>query len=110
DAPIIRVIPQRYDSDCGVSCLAMICGVTYENALVAVAQFAPNVCISGMWLKHLESAALLLGFKLRRRRTFDWDTDTGILVLSRPRLPLHVVVLREGLVIETDGCLWESEL
>lgn len=110
ECPIIRVIPQRYDGDCSVACLAMLLGVPYENALVAAAQVAPNVCMTGMWIKHLEAAALLLGYKLRRRRRFDIETDTGILVVGYPKRLKHVVVLREGLVIETDGCIWESEL
>jgi len=113
ECPIIRVIPQRYGGDCGVACLAMLLGVSYENALVAAAQVAPNVCITGIWIKHMQTAALLLGYKLRRHRRFDIETDTGILVTNtkRPKqYPVHVVVLREGLVIETDGCLWEAEL
>lgn len=82
DAPIIRVIPQRHDNDCGVACLAMLLGVSYENALVAVAQVEPDVCAKGMWLKHLKAAAALLGYRLSMRRRFDLEADTGILNLS----------------------------
>ena len=60
DAPIIKVIPQRHYADCGVACLAMLTGVSYENALVAVAQTQPDVCIKGVWLKDLRAAARLL--------------------------------------------------
>lgn len=91
----------------------MLLGVPYENALVAAAQVAPNVCMTGMWIKHMQAAARLLGYRLHRRRRFDIETDTGILVTNtkRPKHhPVHVVVLREDLVIETDGCIWESEL
>lgn len=111
DVPIIRVIPQRHPSDCGVACLAMICGVSYENALVAVAQVQPDVCAQGLWLRHLRAAAKLLGYRLTARRAFDLEADTGILNLSSKRWRLeHLVILREGLVIETDGTLWEAEL
>ena len=111
DAPIIKVIPQRHVADCGVACLAMICGVSYENALVAVAKERPNVCIEGIWLRELRAAAASLCFALTTRRRFDLETDTGILNLSSKKWKVeHLVILREGLVIETDGTLWDAEL
>jgi ABC-type bacteriocin/lantibiotic exporter with double-glycine peptidase domain len=111
DAPILKVIPQRHGADCGVACLAMICGVSYENALVAVAQEQPNVCVQGVYLRELRGAAHRLGYSLKSRRRFDLETDTGILNLSSKKWKLeHLVVLREGLIFETDGTVWEAEL
>ena len=111
DVPIIKVIPQRAPADCGVACLAMLCGVSYENALVAVAQEQPNVCVRGLWLKELRGAARRLGYRLKTCRSYDLETDTGILNLSSKKWKLeHLVVLREGLVIETDGTLWDADL
>jgi len=111
DAPILKVVTQRHQMDCGVACLAMICGVSYENALVAVAQDAPNVCAVGMWGNEMRAAAKRLGFKLKVKRRVDLETDTGILNLSSAKWKSeHVVVLREGLVIETDGTLWEPDV
>ncbi len=109
DAPILRVVLQRHDADCAVACLAMICGVSYENALVAIAQVAPNVCAVGINLKDLQRAARHLGFSLRCRRNVDVEADTGVLnVCKRGWKHDHLVVLREGLIIETDGLLWEQ--
>jgi len=111
DVPILRVVAQRHTNDCGVACLAMLCGVSYENALVAVALDVPNVCWSGMWTKHFQTAAKRLGFSLTPRKRVDLETDTGILSISSPNWPHdHVVVLREGLLIETDGTLWEPDV
>jgi ABC-type bacteriocin/lantibiotic exporter with double-glycine peptidase domain len=111
DAPVLMVVQQRFPMDCGVACLAMICGVSYENALVAVAQDTPNVCISGMWTKQFQAAAKRLGYRLRQKRRPDLEQDTGILGLSCKTWPGdHVVVLREGLIIETDGTLWEPDV
>ena len=111
DAPILRVVLQRHEMDCGVACLAMICGVSYENALVAVAQVVPNVCAVGIWSTQMQVAAKHLGFTLKTRRRVDLEADTGILTLSSKKWPSdHVVVLREGLVIETDGTLWEPDV
>jgi ABC-type bacteriocin/lantibiotic exporter with double-glycine peptidase domain len=111
DAPIIRVVLQRHPADCGVACLAMLCGVSYENALVAVAQYRPDVCITGLGLRDMRASALRLGYRLKVRQRYDIETDTGILNLSFKKQKLeHLVVLREGLVIETDGTLWDAEL
>ena len=111
DAPILKVIPQRHVADCGGACLAMLCGVSYENALVAVAQEQPNVCVTGVYLRELRTAAKRLGYALKAKRRFDLETDTGILNLSSRKWKLeHLVLLREGLVIETDGTLWDAEL
>lgn len=111
DAPILKVIPQRHAADCGVATLAMICGVSYEDALVAVAAEEPAVLTRGVHYKHLERAALRLGFRFRRRRRYDLDTDTGILNLSSTRLVAdHLVVLKEGLIIETDGSLYDADV
>lgn len=111
DAPILRVVVQRHAMDCGVACLAMICGVSYENALVAIAQDQPNVCIVGVWCTELRRAAKRLGFKLKAKRRVDLAEDTGILNLSSSKWRSdHVVVLREGLIVETDGTLWEPDV
>lgn len=111
DAPIIKVVTQRHVADCGVACLAMLLGVSYENALVAVAQVAPDVCVSGLWMKHLQAAAKLLGCRLVRKRHFELDSDTGLLSFSSKRWKLdHLAVLREGLVIETDGTIYDADV
>ena len=111
DAPILRVVTQRHSMDCGVACLAMLLGVSYENALVAIAQDAPNVCAVGIWTTELRRAAKRLGFTLKAKRRIDLETDTGILNLSSAKWQSdHVVILREGLIVETDGTLWEPEI
>ncbi len=108
-APIIRVVVQRHPADCGVATLAMLLGVSYEDALVALAAEEPAVLTRGVFTKHLEAAAQKLGFRLRRRRRYSIDDDTGLLNLSSRKWRTdHVVVLREGLVIETDGTIWDA--
>lgn len=109
DAPILKVIAQRHENDCGVACLAMLLGVSYENALVAIAQTEPNVCARGLYFRDLTAAAKRLGYRLTRRKQFDIEADTGILNLSSHRWRYeHLVILREGLILETDGTLWEA--
>lgn len=111
EAPILRVIPQRHSSDCGVSVLAMLLGVTYEEALLAVGFEQPSVLTSGVYAKHLTQAAKTLGVTLRVRRRFDLEDDTGILgVNSAKWTSAHVVILREGLIVDTDGTLWAPDV
>jgi ABC-type bacteriocin/lantibiotic exporter with double-glycine peptidase domain len=111
DAPILRVVLQRHSHDCGVACLAMLCGVSYENALVAIAQDQPNVCAVGLWTAEIKKAAKRLGFRLTVKRRIDLETDTGILNMSSAKWHTdHVVILREGLIVETDGTLWEPDV
>jgi len=111
DAPIIRVIMQRYQMDCGVACLAMLCGVSYENALVAFAQQCPDICVTGCWTAHLKMAAKALGFTLKARRRFDLESDTGILNLTGAAFKGdHLVVLWEGRIIDTDAGLYMQDV
>lgn len=109
DAPIIQVIVQRHESDCGAAVLAMICGVSYEEALLAIGRSVPDVLTTGVFPKDIQAAAKELGYKLRRRTAIDWEDDTGALNVSfAGGGPEHVVVLRAGLIIDTDGTLWAA--
>ncbi len=111
DLQIIRLTMQRYDMDCGVACLAMICGVTYENALVAVAQNNPDVCVTGCYTEHLTKAAKILGFSLKSKRRFDVESDTGILNIEcENNKNHHLVVLWEGRIIDTDAGLYMPDV
>lgn len=89
----------------------MLLGLTYENVLVAVAQDNPNVCAEGMYLRDFRRAAKRLGYRLTSRKTYDLETDTGLLrVDAKKWAQAHVVVLREGLIIDTDGTLFDADV
>lgn len=110
DAPILRMVLQRHPRDCGVAVLAMLCGVSYEEALVAVSAEAPMVLTHGLTTQQLVGAARRLGYRLRRTKRYDVETDTGALCVQNPRWPTdHLVVLAEDRIIETDGLLWEPD-
>jgi ABC-type bacteriocin/lantibiotic exporter with double-glycine peptidase domain len=111
DAPILRIITQRHPMDCVVACLAMLLGVSYENALVAVAQDEPNVCVKGIGVRQMERAAKRLGYRLKARRHFDLESDTGILNVKMTTMPHdHLVILKSGLVFETDATVWDADV
>ena len=110
DAPILRVILQRHPMDCSVAVLAMICGCSYEDALVAVAAESPRVLTAGINTRSLLRAAKRLNHRLKRTARYDPDEATGALLVRSNRWRTdHLVVLSEGRVIETDGLLWEPE-
>ncbi len=109
--PIIRYVPQRHDGDCGVACLAMITGVNYEHALIAIGEAEPMVCTKGVWTHHMRAAASRLGFITRVRRKFDIETDFGILnVKFKSVSHEHLVVLWEGRIIDTDFGLYMADV
>lgn len=107
--PIIRVIAQRHIGDCSVACLAMLLQVSYEEALLA---FEPKrVITKGAYVSAVKTAARRLKRTLRQRRKFDLEEDTGILVITfTDGGPRHVVVLKEGLIIDTDSTVWDADM
>lgn len=110
DAPILRIEMQRTEMDCGIATLAMLSGHTYEEVLVAAANLGMDPLQSGMTWVQMKRVARRLGFssKIQRKRAIDIENDIGILCVSSPKWKAdHVVVLREGLIIDTDCSLWD---
>lgn len=111
DAPILRVVTQRHSHDCGVAVLAMLFGVTYEDALIALSWEIPTVLTSGVYTKHLKQAAKNLGSTLKVRRRFEMDEGTGILCVSSQKWKTdHLVLLKDGLLFDTDGTVWDVDV
>lgn len=96
----VQIIPQRTTKDCGVCCVAMFLGVSYEKALLAFG----DVLDTGVTMRQIKAAAKKLGRPLTLARSIDLETDTGILALRGKHWPSdHVVVLREGVIVDTDA-------
>ena len=112
ESPVITIVVQRAEADCGIVVLAMYLGRTYEDVLVAAAQLDTKIHKRGMWVRQIEATALALGVKLRRRHQWDIDTSEGILSLNSTtmRREAHVVVLKNGLIFDTDGSVWEPDV
>lgn len=109
--PILRVVPQRAVCDCGVSVLATLLGVTYEEALVALSHEEPAVLYSGVYTDDLLRAAKALGSALKKRKKYDLDEVTGILSVSSAKWSNdHVVVVFDGKLLETDGTIWDVDV
>jgi hypothetical protein len=96
------------NSDCVVSALAMLSGVTYEVALAACVIVKPDVLEQGMgrW-ENVKRAASILAQTTRvvPRGRYDLDEDTGLLHV-KSRKEDHVVLLWAGRIIEGNGELW----
>lgn len=106
--PFLQVHPQRTKADCAVACLAMFLGKSYEEVLIV----APHrVLKSGMEIRHVKQTAKKLGATLRLHRTFDPETDSGLLGVRSKKWPLeHLVVLWNGSIVDTDATLWEYDV
>lgn len=105
--PFLKVIPQRHESDCGVACLAMLLGASYEVVLMA---FRHNVMAQGTTLRQLLAAGGRLGKTLRWTRKVDLEADTGLLSLASARWTTHhMVLLKDDLIIDTDSTVWDAD-
>jgi hypothetical protein len=103
--PFLSVVLQRHGMDCGVACLAMLLNVSYESALLAMGRF------NGACIREIKAAAVRLGTPLRLTRKFDLEHDTGILAVRSPKWGSdHVVILKDGLIVDTDGSIWDQDV
>lgn len=102
------IIPQRHNMDCGVVCIAMLLGVSYEEVLLA---FSFNVFKVGATTRQIQAAAKRLGKPLRLLRAIDLENATGILAVRSPKWPCdHLVILKEGQIVDTDATLWDADV
>ncbi|MCL4847135.1 MAG: hypothetical protein KJ066_11405 [Acidobacteria bacterium] len=103
-----RIVPGREPNDCAICVLAMYLGVSYEDVLREVAiRDRPWQGRQGLRLNDIERIARALGTPLRRVRKYDLATAYGVL-----SLPLHVVLLRGGMVIDPEvagATVWEID-
>jgi ABC-type bacteriocin/lantibiotic exporter with double-glycine peptidase domain len=104
--PIVSMTPQRHRADCGCACLAMLLGISYEDALLALGGEAPKILRDGIWLTELQRGALRLGVPLKVKRRWDVEADEGIAQIRTRADAHHVVVLRAGLFFDTDFSIW----
>lgn len=107
-ANVVRVIEQRESSDCGVAVLAMLAGISYEDALRVACGVDEEGASDGLFISQLIAAAADLEITLKRRRRFDITKDSGILYLVHKKndFDRHVVLLKRGIIIDTNTTVW----
>ena len=103
-AQVLRVVEGRELADCAVVALSMYLGVSYEDVLRAVAVLIPSRGKKGLHTGEIQKVAKALGTPLRQKRGKVEDDDYGILLT-----PDHALVLRNGLVFDPSGGVWELE-
>lgn len=103
--PLVSIVAQRHPGDCGVASLAMFLGVSYEEALIALGGEAPTVLRSGVWWSELKRAAAHFGVAMTVKRK--WTLADDGLLQVRYKKGYHVVLLRRGLVFDTDYRVWD---
>lgn len=106
-APVVMLVSQRHSADCGISALAMFLGVSYEDAFALLGDH--RILRSGVWMTQLARAAARCGVVLRRKRPGGYDLEhaDGLLQIRHRRGPQHVVLVRAGLLWDTDCSAWE---
>lgn len=114
--PTVKITQRRTAGDCAIVALAQLIGLSYEDALEAMVAVADGAHRTGVYVTQLIEAAKRIGVNLARKRKFDPEEATGILLLkcSRNRFDKeHVALLRWGLVFdhqkEGQGEVWEYE-
>lgn len=113
--PFVELVLQRSTGDCGIAALAMLLGLPYEDVFAAlVTPTYPKPHRVGLMTRHVKQAAKRLGVSLALRRVWDLDESTGLLTVERntpdaEQFKQHLVLLKFGLVFDTDGKAWEPE-
>jgi hypothetical protein len=87
----------------------MILGKSYEDALLA---FDYNVMREGATIRQVKAAGKYLGSKIVwSRKLGDLEVETGILCVTSPKWPSdHLVVLKDGMIVDTDATVWDQDV
>jgi hypothetical protein len=115
DQPILNFIRQTpQQADCTIASLAMYLGISYPEALVAVALVKPNVLAVGTEWSDLRRALRKRKIRFEEHRKFSLDDDSedaGILAVEGIDGKQHAVYLRRGLIFDgrTDS-VWDADV
>ena len=117
EVPIVRFVGQRegHLGDCSIAALAMCVGVSYSEALVAIAAVVPRVLTHGATLVDLQRAATAFGAVLIARRRFDLndlEEQSGILRAEfPPGEHNHAVYFKRGLIFDgRSEAVWDADV
>lgn len=114
--PFVNLVLQQERGDCGIAAFAMLTGQKYADVLcAAVSTKYPKPHNSGMLSRQLHALARKFGLVLELRRAWNMDEDAGLLSVERTtpkpdKFLQHMVLLKWGLVFDTDGTVWEPDV
>jgi ABC-type bacteriocin/lantibiotic exporter with double-glycine peptidase domain len=113
--PYVELVLQQNPSDCGIAALAMLLGRKYGDVFAAaISASNPTPHLEGMSIFCIKRAAKKLGTTLRLTTHWDLETSCGILKMKylkkRKGARYHVLLLKFGLLFDTDGTVWEPDV
>lgn len=114
--PFVNMTLQQTKSDCGLATFAMLVGMNYPDVLAAaVNKDRPTPHKGGLNISELTTLAAKFGYVLQLRIHFDLDEECGLLTVERVKRKRtehlqHMVLLKWGLVFDTDGVVWEPDV
>ncbi len=109
--PFIRICVSRAPGDCTICALSTYLGMPYEDVLAAAVKMNgdPRVHHAGMWVREMKKTAKRLGYKLKLKRSVDFESDEGVLSTENDDQTQHSLVLWSGVIYDCDGTAWEPE-
>lgn len=113
--PFVKIVSQRHKADCGIAALAMLLGTNYEDVFAAFShtrRSATDPRVYGMHTKQIVATARRLKVELTMHRAFDLESSIGLLTVEKldpkpDEFVQHLVLLKFGLIFDTDGIVWE---
>lgn len=117
-SPIVRFVSQSRGShtDCAVAALGMVLNLSYSEALVLLARFAPKVLTAGATDPQIMRAAKAHGVQLVLRSSnelkLEEDSEQeGILGVMFPDGDHHAVYFKQGLVFDgKTETVWDVDV
>jgi hypothetical protein len=104
-AAVNRVESRRKSNDCAIWALSIYLGIAYENVYEKTVKLeGPRVLEGGLYTPAIQRVAKALGHRLTLRKRPDLSEEYGLLLVSD-----HVVMLRNGLVLDTDATVWDVD-
>lgn len=116
DQPIVRFVGQReaHLGDCTIAAFAMCVGVSYSEALVAIARVAPKVLREGANWRDLKRAATTFDVEFVERKRFDLDDldeGGGMLGVKFRDGVEHAVFFKRGLIFDgLSQSVWDADV
>lgn len=118
--PLIRIVPSKSSEivgDCGICALGTLLHKTYEDIVVIADQFYGASWKNGLWATQIIAIAEQFGVELIKRRKYDLDVDTGILICkvierypnTKPKAQDHAVLLHDGKIFDWDMTVWDPD-
>jgi hypothetical protein len=107
--PLLRLTPQREDNDCACAAMATYFGLSYEDVLRAVTLIDGRRGKGGLYLPQIQAIARGFGKTLRAHRKFNIEEDEGLLRVLVAG-DAHIVVLKRGLIFDSNLAVWEADL